>query len=808
MPIIENGRTRYQIVTPGRRFPVENEAARQLQKAFIEMTGARVPVRWGDRRTPKIPTIWLGETAATEPGFRDPDSYSIEPDGDDLRLTGKFRRGVHYAVAAFLESLGVGFYAPEVVHYPSLDRVELPDHSTRSESAFTYRNVFYPDTEIPEWAMKLKINVHHGGDRRWGPNAMAQSIGHSFAGLVPTDRYFDDHPEYFSLVDGLRRRERPQLCCTNPEVADAAAETMARWIQDLPDKRIFAVAQNDWHNWCECPECSAVDEREGTHMGQVLTLVNRIAERFPDRMFATLAYQWTVDPPKLMRAADNVLIVLCHNRGCYYHGIDQCSLNDKFLERLKGWSEQDANILIWDYYVNYRHYLLPTPNFRRIGNDIKLYSGLGIKAMFCQGSACTGGQFEHLRQFVQAKLLWDPGLDVEKLMVEWAEGVLGKQSAAPVLEYLFTLEDRVQKEDIHMTRYSQRLTPELFNPDFLVKGAELWDTAEERADSPERARRIFALRSAEMAGRLLHADGRYVVEGGGQRAGEGALSGAQLVLKPPVDKPLVDRFVDACIEANVSYLREDKGAPEDFRFDYGRTYKAVVLENPEIRAVVLPEIGGRMYSLKLKADSREVLKVPQIYENINSAPYGDGYEFVLEHLRLGKGAVEEYEVTARDDGSVTVEAVLEDDMMIRTEYRVAAFELQITHTVKNLSDTAASFEPMMNPSWDRLLFGDDSTIVIGLEDGGEREFPLNPEGRDARDVFFQDADRPAGTWSIMNGPGDLRIRASFAPDSIAHTRAVFNNRSECIQMRHCYPKIELAPGAEATYESTWLFETE
>ena len=250
MPIIADGRSEYQIIVPRRGMPVEGEAAKILQEALLEMTGVRLPVRWGDRTIPANPRIFVGTREADEPGLWDQDSYSIRPEGEDLWLTGAFRRGVHYAVVSWLESLGVRFFAPGSVRYPKRRVVKLPRREKKGVSAFAYRHVFYPTAQEPEWALRWKLNVHNGADRRWGPNARTHSHGHSFRGLVPERRHFDAHPEYFSLVDGSRRREQPQLCCTNPHVADVASETMSRWIADNPDRRIFAVAQNDWENYC------------------------------------------------------------------------------------------------------------------------------------------------------------------------------------------------------------------------------------------------------------------------------------------------------------------------------------------------------------------------------------------------------------------------------------------------------------------------------------------------------------------------------------------------------------------------------
>jgi hypothetical protein len=250
MDMITHGASGYQIVTPGRLFPVENHAAENLQEALYRMTGVRLPVRWAHQRLPERPAILVGSRESDEPGLWDADTYEILPTGEDLILRGAQRRSSHYAVCSFLESLGARFWGPDSVHYPRLERVALPAAPVRSTAAFSYRHVFYPTAQAPEWAIRWKLNVHSGRDARWGANALAHSWGHSFEALVPVKEHFARHPEYFSLVDGRRRDRQQQLCCTNPEVADVASENMARWITEHSDRRIFAVGFNDWEGWC------------------------------------------------------------------------------------------------------------------------------------------------------------------------------------------------------------------------------------------------------------------------------------------------------------------------------------------------------------------------------------------------------------------------------------------------------------------------------------------------------------------------------------------------------------------------------
>ncbi len=788
MTLIADGRSEYQIVTPGRGFPVEERAALDLQDALFRMTGVRLPVRWGDRVIPPNPRILVGQRDADQPGLWDRDRYRIEPSGRDLLLAGAFRRGTHYAVHAFLESLGVRYFAPGAVHYPRRKVVRMPRKAVTSESAFAYRHVFYPTAQEPEWALRWKLNVHSGADRRWGPNASAHSFGHSFASLVPTRRYFDEHPEYFSLVDGYRRRERPQLCGTNPATAEAACETMARWIEQNPDRRIFAVGQNDWDNWCECPDCAAVDAREGGPTGQLLTLVNRVAERFPDRIIATLSYAWSLEPPAQVHARDNVLIVLCHNQGCFTHPLDGCDLNAQFLDRLRRWKQRAEHILIWDYYVDYYQYLLTTPNFHRIGQDIRTYRDIGVDGMFCQGSACRGGQFEHLRQYLQSRLLWQPDQDVSALMREWARGVYGPAAAGPILEYLDLLQQRVDA-GVHMPRFGMSRIDELYTPEVLERSRQLWDQAEASADTREHGRRVFAERSTEMLARLLHRDHEYRLEGDVLR------------LHPPVDAALRDRFVEAALAHDAPFLREDVGAPESFGRLFGRDWPAVVLQSDALQAVVVPEMGGRTYSLTRKQDGLALLAVPSMHQSVHSAPFSDGYDFSVQARRLGPGAVEEYTVQARSPQAATIQADLDAGLQVRTEYRLAGAELTAEHTVTNTGQAPVELTPMVNPAWSLAALGQDAVLELRDGQGQWSAQPINPDRRPAREVPFAGPARPAGGWRLVSAEHDLVIEGAFDPAEVDAVEMRLTGWM--IQMQHLFTPVALPPGASRTFRSAW-----
>ena len=71
---------------------------------------------------------------------------------------------------------------------------------------------------------------------------------------MPVEVYYEQHPEYFALVDGKRLRDRTQLCCTNEDVIQLAIDGIRQRMRSAPDATYFSVSQNDWGNFCQCPQ--------------------------------------------------------------------------------------------------------------------------------------------------------------------------------------------------------------------------------------------------------------------------------------------------------------------------------------------------------------------------------------------------------------------------------------------------------------------------------------------------------------------------------------------------------------------------
>ncbi len=247
----------------------------------------------------------------------------------------------------------------------------------------------------PEFATRLRINTV-GTDDRLGGRSRQRLINHSFLHHIPSSQYGTAHPEYYSLRDGKRLAPvandgyDTEPCLTNPEVLEIVTQSVLKEIETHPQVANVSVSQNDNAKYCQCPQCAALDQREGTPMGSLLTFVNavadRVAVRYPNRKVGTLAYWYTRKPPKTLKPRPNVQIQLCSIECCLIHAIDDpnCPKNIAFCRDMNEWGKICDDIYIWNYNTNFRNYLLPCPNLRVIEPNVHILSRIMQRAPSCR----------------------------------------------------------------------------------------------------------------------------------------------------------------------------------------------------------------------------------------------------------------------------------------------------------------------------------------------------------------------------------------------------------------------------------------
>ena len=215
-----------------------------------------------------------------------------------------------------------------------------------------------------------------------------------------------------------------QPCLTDENVYKTVLKNVYKVLEERPWSTIVSVSQVDSYPdqlGCQCENCKAIDDREGTPMGSLLTFVNRIADDikddYPHVYVDTLAYRYTRKAPKSIKPRDNVIIRLCSIECCFAHPLDDpdCPHNVAFKKDIEEWSAICNNLYIWDYTTDFLCYLSPFPNFAVLQKNVKFFKDHHVIGMFEQGNyQSLSGEFGELRGYLLAKLLWDPDMTEEK----------------------------------------------------------------------------------------------------------------------------------------------------------------------------------------------------------------------------------------------------------------------------------------------------------------------------------------------------------------------------------------------------------
>lgn len=478
--LAENGVTEYRVVVAESASLSEKHAAEELAHFLGEIAGSSFPIVQPEEAR-SCPQMAVGPDAAIACGLEPEeledlgdDGILIRTEGSNLILTGGrgAPRGTLYAVYTFLEDvLGCRWWTHNASTIPKCERVEIPPLHRRFVPILEYREPFFYHAFDGDWAVRNKSNGHSERlDAKRGGHHVYKGFVHTFYPLVPPEKYFAEHPEWYSEIDGKRTSDRAQLCLTNPELLAFVVERVKEWLRESPEATIISVSQNDWYGACQCPKCKAVDEEEGSHAGTLLRFVNAVAEaiepEFPHVAVDTLAYQYTRKPPKITKPRHNVIVRLCSIECDFSKPLSHES-NRAFREDIEGWSKICNRLYIWDYVTNFRNYTQPHPNWYVLGENVRFFVQHGVKGIFEQGSYQSyGGEMAELKAWVLAKMLWDPSRDPEALIQEFLSGYFGK--AAPHIDaYMRTVHASVEKSDYKLRCFTPHDAPFL-TPDVLL----------------------------------------------------------------------------------------------------------------------------------------------------------------------------------------------------------------------------------------------------------------------------------------------------------------------------------------------------
>ena len=356
-----------------------------------------------------------------------PDAYRIVSDGEHCCLLAPSAngKGLLYAGYHLLELIGFRLYTPNCLIRPEGPTLSLPVCDRQETPSFDYREtLYYYPNHSQLYADWHRLHTRQDMKKDWG------MFVHTFQRLVPANKYFYHHPEWFSMIGGKRVRDG-QLCLSNPEVLEQLCKSLADSIRRHPDAKIWSVSNNDNYNRCQCPECLHQDSLYGGPSGTLIHFINQVARRFPDKTISTLGYQYTrqaphQDCPDPQQPDSNVNIMFCSIECGRQEAIPTAPGEAGFRKDMEDWSALTHNIFMWDYVVQFRNFWDPFPNLHVLQPNLRYFYDHGVRQMFEQGSGADNKtSWMELRTYLLAKLMWDVDADADSIIHDFCQGYYG-----------------------------------------------------------------------------------------------------------------------------------------------------------------------------------------------------------------------------------------------------------------------------------------------------------------------------------------------------------------------------------------------
>lgn len=487
MSLVKEGKTKSKIIL-STDTPTERTAATLFQNFVQKISGCQLPIvtnqpsRKGDVVIGNRQVTGNKELEAALPSLTTDGFYLSTTDGL-LRLISGDGNGVIYGVVTLLEQyLGVDYWGENEYSLTPKKSITFPLIQKIDNPAFRYRQsqcyAIHTDSIYKLW------------NRFEEPNEVfaASYWVHTFDKLLPSDIYGKTHPEYYSYFNGKRHPGKAsQWCLTNPEVFEIVAQRIDSIFKANPDKHIISVSQNDGnYTNCTCEACKAIDDHEGALSGSVITFLNKLAARFPDKEFSTLAYLYTMNPPKHVKPLPNVNIMLCDIDCNREVSLTENVSGKQFVKAMEGWSAITNNIFVWDYGINFDNYLAPFPNFHILQDNIQLFKQHHATMHFSQIAGSRGGDFAELRAYLVSKLMWNPEVNTDSLMQHFLHGYYG-EAAPSIYRYIKVMEGALIGSGQRLWIYDSPVSHKtgMLKPELMRRYNALFDEAEKAVSSDE-----------------------------------------------------------------------------------------------------------------------------------------------------------------------------------------------------------------------------------------------------------------------------------------------------------------------------------
>jgi hypothetical protein len=561
-----------QVVTGADPKGGEPLAAQELALYLGKITGTTVPViSEAEAKTNTAPArrLYVGQTdyakaAGLDGATMGAEEWAFKTIQSNLILTGGRPRGTLFGVYEFLENYcGVHWFDRDTEVVPSNSNFKLPAVDVRDKNALRFHSVSKKEVapslkkvddmseeELVKQERFLRRNrcgiflhgflienlrrmeekkyplngtacLRDGGGRVLGGHHLA----HTFYVYISPEEFEVSHPEYFgfSRVNQKFKQDEGCLCLSLPEVRALMIERVKQRIAEdrkFADRlgfeypEIYSISQMDNSPCCPCPECRRFVKEHGQESDLVLDFVNHVAsavgKEYPEILFTTLAYQWSLAAPQVIKPNSNVAVVWCNwgwgrdKGGDGTASYDQALThpdNQMRLDVLKSWQKVGGKFFFWDY-----HYLgsaaVPLVETPYAVSNIKLLNELGLLGVYIESEENDMPQFPRafygpwhkenffpLRYWITYQLLSNPEGDVDALTDTFFKGYFGPAAGKMREFYDFLIRCQEKPRRKHQLLH-RSYTMDYLTSEFFVTADRLCQQAESQCTSKAELLRV------------------------------------------------------------------------------------------------------------------------------------------------------------------------------------------------------------------------------------------------------------------------------------------------------------------------------
>ncbi|MFC7526270.1 DUF4838 domain-containing protein [Parapedobacter sp. GCM10030251] len=502
--LIKSGKTSYIIILPQNSTKAEQNAASLLQHFVSRISKVDIGITY-EKNKPESANyrsfISIGNTLKAKKTFSlnnvrlSEDAVNIKFDEGNIFLFGSGDRGTLYSTVEFLEQyLGCRWWSSVDNEIPEKTEVVIDPVDYTFSPPFSYRNhLSFHSTVDAFYSTVLREN----GDfqrlnESWGAKHEIVGWAHTFSQILPPDKYFKRHPEWFidpatskpfknsGKVPGVNET---QLCLSNQEMRKEFINNVRLLIQKTKNPEIISISQNDVGISCSSVECANLLKEEGSPSALLIQFVNEVASAFKDEYpslkFETLAYDYTEVPPKTIKPAENVIVRVAPI--LINHAKSLLNPSNNFSRKnIENWSKISKHNFYWGYSANFSYPLLPHPSLSNLRDDLRFLKNLGYEGVFIQSIATPYytseelGYFKELHTWVIGKLLWNPDYEYNYLLDVFFNGYYGA-AGKPLRKYFDLVTRSFDGYKGKLSVFNANL--DIINSEILNEGTKLFEQA-------------------------------------------------------------------------------------------------------------------------------------------------------------------------------------------------------------------------------------------------------------------------------------------------------------------------------------------